>query len=100
MGRPVNAPYCVTLPGLGAVACRAGIADGVSWRLYSDAWRCVGNILTWDTEDGAQLFADMNGGTVKPLSEVFDHTVILPPHGPLQHSPDEARPLEGSTRQK
>lgn len=72
MGLPVNAPYCVTLPGLGAVACRAGIADGVSWRLYSDAWRCAGNILTWDTREGARRFADMNGGTVKPLEEVFD----------------------------
>lgn len=66
--------FAVVLPAVGVVACRAGV-----WRTPAEAWRNVGNVLTWETEDGAQLFADMNGGTVTPFSEVFDQTVILSP---------------------
>lgn len=92
-------PFVVIRDGL--VPCRAGMVDCVSWRTPAEAWRNLGNVLTWDTRDGAQRFVDMNGGTVIPLSEVFDHTVILPPHGPVQHSPDEAGPLEsGPNSQK
>lgn len=78
-------PYCVVLPALGVVACRVTILSVTPetaydvWRLLPTAWRDLDHVLTWDTQEGAQLFADMNGGTVKSLSEVFDHTVILAP---------------------
>lgn len=55
----------------------------------------TGQLLTWETRDGAQRFADMNGGFVTPFA-VLDATVsTMQTHGPLQHSPDEAQPLEG-----
>lgn len=73
----VNVPYCAVRGT--AVACRAGIADCIRWASRADAWRNIGNVLTWETQEGAQLFVDMNGGTVTPLAEVFDQSVILSP---------------------
>lgn len=71
------AAYCVVLPVHNTVACKSN-HWGFSWYSRPDAWRNLPQVLTWDTQEGAQLFADMNGGTVKPLSEVFDQSVILP----------------------
>lgn len=84
--------FCVVLPALGCVWCRnsSNFAGTAVCTSYAMAWRELRRVLTWETERGAQLFADMNGGTVKPLSEVFDHTVIL---APLEtHSPTESTP--------
>lgn len=72
--------YCVTLPALGCVWCRGWEPNcGATVLTRREAWRAVCNILTWETQEGAQKFADMNGGTVKLLSEVFDQSVILSP---------------------
>lgn len=76
----MNTLYCVTLPGVEfAVVCRAGNYTGLAWRTPVEAWRILTDVLTWETQDGAQKFADMNGGTVTPLAEIFDQSVILPP---------------------
>lgn len=73
-------PFCVTLPGLGCIWTRPWETGcGAVITPYAEAWRAVYNVLTWDTPEGAQRFADMNGGTVKHLSEVFDQSVILSP---------------------
>jgi hypothetical protein len=94
----MNVPFVVTDTGTppAVVACRCPHAVGspIEWYPLRTAWRALDHVLTWDTEDGAQRFADMNGGNVTPLSEVFSGPGILQPHGPLQHSPDEAGPLE------
>lgn len=54
-----------------------------------------GRLLTWETHGGALRFAAMNGGTVTPVAELDRAVSTIPTYGPLQHSPDEARPLEG-----
>jgi hypothetical protein len=55
----------------------------------------TGRLLTWDTREGAQRFVDLNGGFVTEFA-VIDATVsTMQTHGPLQHSPDEAQPVEG-----
>lgn len=54
-----------------------------------------GRLLIWETFAGAHRFARMNGGFVTEFA-VIDATVsTIQTHGPLQHSPDEAQPLEG-----
>lgn len=60
----------------------------------------LGHLLTWETRDGAQRFADMNGGFVTTFAVIDAPVSTIQTHGPLQHSPDEAQPLEGRTRQE
>lgn len=62
--------YAVVRDGL--VACAMG-----QWLDRPGAWRNLGLVNTWVTQEGARLFVDMNGGTVTPFSEVFDPSVIL-----------------------
>lgn len=64
--------YCVVRRGL--VATQGGV-----WKLPADAWREYLMILMWETRHGATLFAEMNGGDVKLVSETFDPSVILRP---------------------
>lgn len=82
-GDAMNPPFCVILvnPAGTSVAsrCPSLVCEPFGWMVIARAWRALDHVLTWETEDGAQRFADMNGGTVKPLSEVFDQSVILSP---------------------
>lgn len=55
----------------------------------------TGQLLTWDTREGAQRFVDMNGGFVTEFAVLDAAVSTMQTHGPVQHSPDEARPLEG-----
>lgn len=76
---PPLAPLCVVMPG--TVACRCAAyrpGSPTVWRNLADAWMDIGSVLTWGTLVGAQLFADMNGGTVTPLTEVFREPGIVP----------------------
>lgn len=96
----MNVLYCVMRAGTVACRCPHALACPVEWYPLRTAWRALDHVSTWDTQDGAQLFADMNGGNVTLLSEVFRGPGILPTHGPVQHSPLEAGPLEsGPSRQ-
>lgn len=75
---------------LGAVATRSVMAgEPAEWTTPDTAWWRIHTVLTWETEDGAQRFADMNGGVVTPFTVVFRGVGILQAHGPVQHSPDE-----------
>lgn len=49
-----------------------------------------GRLVTWETHGGALRFVTMNGGTVTPVAEFDGPVNIMPTHGPVQHSPDEA----------
>lgn len=55
----------------------------------------TGRLLTWETFGGALRFVDMNGGFVTTFTVLDAAVSTMQTHGPLQHSPDEARPLEG-----
>lgn len=93
----MNVPFCVTRDGGVAGRCPHVVGSPIEWLILRTAWRALDHVLAWETREGAQRFADMNGGTVTPLSEVFTGAGILPTHGPVQHSPDEAGPLESGS---
>lgn len=82
----MNVPFAVVLADTVACRCPHALACPIEWYPLRTAWRALDHVLTWETEDGAQRFVDMNGGTVKPLSEVFDQSVIL--------SPVDSKPLQ------
>jgi hypothetical protein len=71
--------YAVTRPSSIGTVVACHFPDGTEWMGLREAWRHWTFILTWETEHGAEQFAAMNGGTVTPLAEVFDPSVILGP---------------------
>jgi hypothetical protein len=75
----MNVPFVAVMAGTVACRCPHAVAGPIEWYPLRTAWRALDHVLTWDTEDGARRFVDMNSGTVKPLSEVFDQSVILSP---------------------
>lgn len=76
----MNVPFVVVMAGT-RVASRydmdwRGKPLPIAWPTLPEAWRTLDRVLTWDTYDGAQRFAEMNGGTVKSLAEVFTSGVL------------------------
>jgi len=63
----------------GQVACKGwatfgqafveAYGPGFKWRTPDANGRAPDDVLTWETRDGAQKFADMNGGTVTTITE-------------------------------